>query len=39
MWLFIIGAILVVLAVVVVAVVGVYVHNCKKKERNLLRKS
>ena len=31
MWLFIIGAILVVLAVVVVAVVGVYVHNCKKE--------
>ena len=31
MWLFIIGAILVVLAVVVIAVVGAYVHNCKKE--------
>ena len=31
MWLFIIGAILVVLAVAVVAVVGVYVHSCKKE--------
>lgn len=31
MWLFIIGAILVVLAVVVVAVVMGYVHNCKKE--------
>ena len=31
MWLFIIGAILVVLAVVVIGVVGVYVHNCKKE--------
>lgn len=31
MWLFIIGAILVVLAVIVVAVVGMYVHNCKKE--------
>lgn len=31
MWLFIIGAILVVLAAVVVGVVGVYVHNCKKE--------
>ena len=31
MWLFIIGAILVVLAVAIVAVVGVYIHNCKKE--------
>lgn len=31
MWLFVIGAILIVLAAVVVGVVGVYVHNCKKE--------
>ena len=31
MWLFIIGAILVVLAAVIVAVVGMYVRNCKKE--------
>lgn len=31
MWLFVIGAILIVLAAVVVGVVGVYVRNCKKE--------
>ena len=31
MWLFIIGAILVVLAVAVIAVVGAYIRNCKKE--------
>ena len=33
MWLFVIGAILIVLAAAVVGVVGVYVHNCKKEEK------
>ena len=31
MWLFIVGAIFVVVAIVVVGVVGAYVRNCKKE--------